>query len=186
MQPTHHRAAETATHPPSRRWDGAPETDHDRRYFDLRGSGDTGPADQDGNAAPTVPIPVTTVAHTLRDAARYLSRHGWTQGCYYDQTAQCFTPAACLVGALGIVCYGGPVDAPALNDTDPGFADFEAARDYLDSYLSRTLPYDVDCYGYNDHTGRTADDVIVVLTEAAARCELAALVDADPIPGGAE
>ncbi|MCO8272823.1 hypothetical protein M1L60_19695 [Actinoplanes sp. TRM 88003] len=34
----------------SRRWDRAPETDADRRFFDLRESGYTGPIDQDGNA----------------------------------------------------------------------------------------------------------------------------------------
>ena len=36
---------------PSRRWDGQPETDADRRFFDLRESGYRGPIDQDGYAA---------------------------------------------------------------------------------------------------------------------------------------
>jgi hypothetical protein len=33
----------------SRCWDGSPETDADRRFFDLRESGYRGPIDQDGN-----------------------------------------------------------------------------------------------------------------------------------------
>ena len=35
---------------PSRRVDGKPETDADKRFFDLRESGYAGPIDQDGNA----------------------------------------------------------------------------------------------------------------------------------------
>jgi len=35
----------------SRRFDGKPETEADKRFFDLRESGYTGPIDQDGNAA---------------------------------------------------------------------------------------------------------------------------------------
>ncbi len=35
----------------SRRLDGKPETDADRRFFDLRTSGYTGPIDQDGYRA---------------------------------------------------------------------------------------------------------------------------------------
>lgn len=38
--------------PKSRRFDGKPETDADRRFFDLRESGYTGWIDQDGNAVP--------------------------------------------------------------------------------------------------------------------------------------
>lgn len=34
----------------SRRFDGKPETDADKRFFDLRASGYTGPVDQDGYA----------------------------------------------------------------------------------------------------------------------------------------
>lgn len=33
----------------SRRWDDAPETEKDARFFDLRDSGYTGPIDQDEN-----------------------------------------------------------------------------------------------------------------------------------------
>ena len=48
MHPTQNPA--TMAGQPSRRWDGAPETDADRRFFDLRESGYTGPVDQDGYA----------------------------------------------------------------------------------------------------------------------------------------
>src|SRR5256885_13019108 len=85
----------------------------------------------------TSTAPMTVVSRTLRDAGSYLTRHGWVQGSYYDQTAQGFTPAACLVGAIGSVCYGGPVDAPAQHFHAPGFAEFEAAVAFLDRYLSR-------------------------------------------------
>ena len=109
----------------------------------------------------------TTVAlpRTLRATATYLDRYGWIQGAYYDQTAVCFTPAACLVGALGMVCYGGPVDAPALNFTDPGFAEFEAALAYLDRFL--TARYGGMSYEFNDAKDHTATDVILALGEAA-------------------
>lgn len=40
---------------PTRRVDGKPETDADRRFFDLRESGYTGWIDQDGYAATEPP-----------------------------------------------------------------------------------------------------------------------------------
>lgn len=62
MQPTG-RAFSTRAHPRgmsmdtsrSRRPDGRPETDADRKLFDLRASGYNGPIDQDGN----IPDPAT-------------------------------------------------------------------------------------------------------------------------------
>jgi len=189
------------TTPVTRRVDGRPESDADRRFFDLRESGYLGPIDQDGSAVADPvwyercavcdvefpyrgsPDPLcgtcqwqadgndmpddTTPARVLRDAALYLDRHGWIQGAYYDATGGSFTPPACMVGAIGMVCYGGPVDAPALNYDDPGFASFAAARDWLDGYLCASLAYDIDAYGYNDHTGRTADQVLGILHGAA-------------------
>jgi len=112
-----------------------------------------------------------TPARTLRDAASYLARHGWIQGCYYDQTATAFTPAACLVAAIGMVCYGGPVDAPALNYDDPGWGDFEDAVCWLDGFLLST--YGVDVYEFNDAKGRTAAEVIAALHAAAGLYETA-------------
>ncbi|MEH1055892.1 hypothetical protein V6U89_11850 [Micromonospora sp. CPCC 206171] len=112
---------------------------------------------------------VTTPARTLRDAALYLSRHGWTQGAYYDATSGSFTPPACLVGAVGMVCYGGPVDAPALNHADPGYPDFAFALDVAEAQIGHTNPDPEHCdaYGFNDAPGRTADQVIALLRAAA-------------------
>jgi hypothetical protein len=107
----------------------------------------------------------TTPARVLREAAVYLTRRGWVQGCYYDQTATVFDPAACTVGAIGMVCYGGPVDAPALNHTDPGFAAFEAAVAYLDGWLIEH--YGQDVYSFNDTPGRAVCDVVVSMRSAA-------------------
>src|SRR5262249_43674072 len=152
MHPTHLRV--TDPNEPTRRVDGKPESNVDRRFFDLREAGYTGPIDQDGypadlfvTACPTcryvhaegedcrydgcevcgvtyafgpspwstcgicVGAPVGTdaavptragqasvpVSSVLRSAATYLDRHGWIQGAYYDATATCFTPSACLV-----------------------------------------------------------------------------------------
>jgi hypothetical protein len=47
----------------SRRIDGKPETEADRKFFDLRESGYTGPIDQDGN----IPDP-TTASPAMRRA----------------------------------------------------------------------------------------------------------------------
>jgi hypothetical protein len=178
MQPTHNPVRDGAdlttpavggpVDPTSRRLDGRPETDADRRRFDLRAAGYHGPVDPDGH--PVMPDGPVSVASTLRAAARYLSVHGWCQGCYYDPAATSFTPAACMVGAIGIVCYGGPVDAPAQQFDHPGFADFEAAVAWLDRYLDGRYgdgqtPY--TAYDFNDAKGRTAAEVIAELLAAA-------------------
>jgi hypothetical protein len=106
-----------------------------------------------------------TAGQVLRDAAMYLRRHGWIQGAYYDATSQTFTPAACMVGAIGMVCYGGPVDAPAQHFDDPGFLDFEEAVLHLDRYL--LVNDGSESYEFNDARGRTVADVLHVLRQAA-------------------
>jgi len=113
--------------------------------------------------------PVTslvTPARTLRAAASHLERHGWIQHAYYDLTSTVFTPAACMVGAIAMVCYGGPVDCPAHLFDEPGFDEFEAALTVLDAYVSRRglAP---TAYDFNDAKGRTAEQVIHVLKDAA-------------------
>ena len=109
---------------------------------------------------------VVTPARTLRATAVYLARHGWVQGCLYDPSATVFTPAACLVGALGMACYGGPVDAPTLNFDDPGWPEFHEALTYLEDYLS-TRRYGRDAYLFNDAKGRALAQVLGLLHEAA-------------------
>jgi hypothetical protein len=106
-----------------------------------------------------------TAGQVLRDAALYLERYGWIQGAYYDATSLTFTPAACMVGAIGMVCYGGPVEAPAQHFDDPGFLDFEEAVLHLDRYL---LVMDgSESYEFNDARGRRVEDVVRVLRQAA-------------------
>jgi hypothetical protein len=187
MQATHD-PAQIAAGTPSRRFDGKPETDADRRFFDLRESGYTGWIDQDGPAfvrtvpdaatpvaTPAVTATVTAVitpAVTLRAAATYIDRYGWCQGGYYEQTGRGILPAACIVAAIGMVCYGHQVDAPAMNFEDPGWGDFEAAVAYLDRYLAARYGLDdnglpVEAYSFNDTRGRTADQVTATLRAAA-------------------
>jgi hypothetical protein len=187
---------------PTRRFDGKPETDLDRRFFDLCQSADAAEFYEqneldhdriptgDGfaawcakQAADPAGYVVTesglraldeasaegapgTAGTVLRSAALYLERHGWIQGSYYDTTATVFTPAACLVGAIGMVCYGGPVDAPAQHFDDPGFLDFEEAVLHLDRYL--LVEDGSESYAFNDVSGRRVEDVLRVLRQAAA------------------
>ena len=106
-----------------------------------------------------------TAGLVLRSAALYLERHGWIQGTYYDATAGVFTPAACLVGAIGMVCYGGPVDAPAQHFDDPGYLDFEEAVLHLDRWL--LVEDGTESYEFNDVKGRRVEDVLRVLRQAA-------------------
>jgi hypothetical protein len=143
------------------------------RNCGLVPSGDESDRAGGDDSPSTCPVDLVTetddenTSRVLRSAARYLERHGWIQGTYYDATAGTFTPAACLVGAIGMVCYGGPVDAPAQHFDDPGFLDFEAAVLHLDRYL---LAEDgSESYEFNDAKGRAAWHVIQVLEDAAAR-----------------
>ena len=108
-----------------------------------------------------------TAGQVLRDAAFYLERYGWIQGAYYDSTSGSFMPPACLVGAIGMVCYGGPVDAPAQQFDDPGFLDFEEAVLHLDRWL--LVEDGSESYEFNDARGRRLEDVTRVLREAASR-----------------
>jgi hypothetical protein len=107
------------------------------------------------------PVTAQTVtpARTLRAAADYLSRHGWVQGSLYDMAATVFTPAACLVGAIAMVCYGGPVDAPAHHYEAPEWADFDGAV----AYLEEVLDWSGGVYGFNDDRGSDAECVISLL-----------------------
>ena len=106
-----------------------------------------------------------TAGQVLRSAAVYLERHGWFQGSYYDGTSGVFTPPACLVGAIGMVCYGGPVDAPAQHFDDPGFLDFEEALLHLDRWL--LVNDGSESYEFNDAKGRRVEDILHVLRQAA-------------------
>jgi hypothetical protein len=121
----------------------------------------------------------TTIPTTLRDAASYLARHGWIQGAYYDDANPGLTPAACTVGAIAMVCYGSPVQAPALMFDKPGFAQFEAAVSYMDSTLRDECDQE-SVYTWNDDRCRTLGDVLRVL------CEVAESFEGDSTLDGAQ
>jgi hypothetical protein len=118
---------------------------------------------------PVAPTLTTGTARTLRDAATYLRRHGWIQGAYYDSTVDGLHPAACTVGAIGMVCYGRPVPAPAQMFDRPGHDEFEAAVSYLDCLLEDERGHGV--YEWNDDRARTVEEVLHVLTAVADTCE---------------
>ena len=113
------------------------------------------------------PPATALVSRTLREAAFYLFCNGWVQGCYYEAGRSTVTPPACLVGAIGIVCYGELVDAPALNYEAPGFGDYLAAVDFLDEYLSGQSGPVVCAYEFNDAKGREEAQVVDLLARAA-------------------
>ncbi len=180
MQPTQNTAVIDGR--PARAITGTPATDADRRSFDLREAGFLGAIDQDGHPAVNPwsdELVPATVAATLRHAARYLSRNGWVQHSYYRMTAK-LNPAACIVGALGMVCYGSPVEDPLGQFGMPGFAEFEAAYAYLEDFVSVAYGYGV--FAYNDTPGRTTATVIAELSRAASIWEC---IDSDTAGGAA-
>lgn len=128
----------------------------DTDVFDLTDAGRQAVADQ----------PDTAAARVLRCAALYLERHGWIQGAYYDVTTTVFTPAADMVGAIAMACYGGPVEAPAQMFDHPEFLDFEQAVLHLDRWL--LVQDGSESYEFNDAHGRRKADVIAALRQAAA------------------
>ncbi|MFC7547173.1 hypothetical protein [Plantactinospora sp. GCM10030261] len=118
-----------------------------------------------------------TPADILRCAAHYLQTHGWIQGNYYPPTTTDAFPSACVVGAISMATFGrltyAPLDLPYEQRRD-----FNRALDVLIDYLTRTEPCDDDedplpdddrhsPFEWNDRPGRTLDQVLTTLTEAA-------------------
>jgi hypothetical protein len=114
----------------------------------------------------------------LRDAAWYLTRHGWTQGLMYTDPARP-TPAACAVGAIKMAVCGDPLADLTGDHAD----DYEAALEAFAGHLDRVFyvwgvtdlgdpaaPADVIA-DWNDHRDRTADQVIAALRAAADACD---------------
>ncbi|MFU8851256.1 DUF6197 family protein [Micromonospora sp. SL1-18] len=128
---------------------------------------------------PPTLAPVTP-ADLLRMAALYLRRHGWHQGTYYatNAPADCLTPPACAVGAIGIACAGHRLDHFYGLDLDTQVT-FRQAVGILTTYLDGCLPIcfvDEDGflveehtspYSWNDDPDRTAEQVITALEKAA-------------------
>ena len=75
-----------------------------------------------------------------------------------------------------MVCYGSPVQAPALMFDEPGYDEFEAAVSYLDAALQARYGQD-DVYSWNDDRGRTTEEVLRVLSEVAESCPGDSTVD---------
>jgi hypothetical protein len=186
MHATHHPGE--ACPEPTRRAQGTPDTAAERSLVELGEPGWIDLADPSRHPAdcatcqalavlvtpPTTGMPTLadageapgTAGLVLRLAALYLERHGWIQGAYYDPAASCFTPAADMAGAIAMVCYGGPVEAPAQHFDHPGFLDFEEAMLHLDRYL--LVEDGSEAYEFNDAQGRRVEDVLRVLRQAAA------------------
>jgi hypothetical protein len=121
--------------------------------------------------------PAVTPAQTLRDAGRYLYRHGWHQGDLFTDPEQP-TPAACAVGAIRMAVLGSPVVAAedARPDRLRAFGDAVAVladhlnEFYLDQDLSEVLVEDDPeqvVIGWNDQPCRIASHVIAAFHGAA-------------------
>ena len=116
---------------------------------------------------------MTTPADTLRGAAHYIAVHGWTQGDYYDPYDNGPFPATCATGAISMAAHGRRTDDIEALSLDYK-SDYVRAVDHFADYLDRhtcdphapddttVLPFD-----YNDAPGRTADQVITALRDAA-------------------
>ncbi len=119
---------------------------------------------------------VDAVARALRDAALYLTRHGWTQHAMFSGTGT--LPAACALGAINMATLGGlqpPFDTIADDDWRLYCDTAEVATYYAWEHLNPNnsnpeLHLDLDgepVAVWNDTPGRTADEVIAFLTQTA-------------------
>lgn len=116
-----------------------------------------------------------TPAITLRHAALYLQRYGWTQGDYYrdhwdEHGTPGLFPAACALGAIAAAVYGEAIASPE-DEMLPEFDYVDDARHALGQYICPDV-YDYDpsiesVGDWNDDPSRTADEVISTLNDAA-------------------
>jgi hypothetical protein len=123
--------------------------------------------------------PGMTPADLLRGAAAYLRRYGWTQGEFYDLLADTDGPfpPACTSGAIITAAYGRCLATGICTldgDEDPETVAAIAAMRVFAAYLDLEYTgngYDtsaIDVIGdWNDHDGRTLDEVIDTLMDAA-------------------
>ncbi|GAA2714031.1 hypothetical protein ACFY2R_12950 [Micromonospora olivasterospora] len=119
-----------------------------------------------------------TTADLFRMAALYLRRHGWHQGTYYANTTDTPTPQACAVGAIGMACAGRRADHFYGLDFDTQVV-FRQTVGVFTAYLDDHEPIcaiDEDGFlidehtspfSWNDDPGRTAEQVITALENAA-------------------
>jgi hypothetical protein len=112
-----------------------------------------------------------TTGELLNAAAAYLDRHGWHQGAFYPERYTVPFPPACTVGAIRVAVCGRPMRF-LENLTAEQVRLIRAAERFLAGYLNdefdsdRHIPTE-EIGDWNDHDGRTADEVIAVLTDAA-------------------
>jgi hypothetical protein len=123
--------------------------------------------------------PGTSPADLLRGAALYLTRHGWTQGQFFDLLADTDGPfmPACASGAIITAASGRCLPNGLLTDDDQhpdALAAMRAMRVFADWIDGGYVPVDgfpassIDVIGdWNDHDGRTLTEVIEALTDAA-------------------
>jgi hypothetical protein len=125
--------------------------------------------------------PAMTPAALLRGAGLYLQRHGWIQGEIFGDggTTDAFPPA-CAIGAVNVSAHGQPILSSA-DGSDDDLTDaairamrvFAASLDPEYSACSAEHPHicdrsAIDIIGdWNDEDGRTLDEVVEALTEAA-------------------
>ena len=122
-----------------------------------------------------------TPAELLRGAALYLRTHGWTTHQFYDLVADTdgpFPPAcasgAIMTAATGTCLASGICTLDSDADTEILTAAWRALRVFaawIDLEYSPGGYYEtsaIDVIGdWNDHQGRTPDEVIETLTDAA-------------------
>ncbi len=118
-----------------------------------------------------------TPAELLRAAAVYLTRHGWVQGDFFDLLSEAAFPPACSLGAINICAHGRPIlgsdDTADDVHTDAAIRAMRVLAAYLDPDYGTidepTLSVSaIDVVsGWNDYDGRTLDEVVECLTDAA-------------------
>jgi hypothetical protein len=119
-----------------------------------------------------------TPADTLRGAALYLERHGWTQGSYYHRIPgeTVAMPPACALGAIGMALYGEPVSDPKSAAhalvryfvlAEYALLDYLNLPPYVDPDDEDGEPEPPGVYSWNDDPNQTATDVITAMRQAA-------------------
>jgi hypothetical protein len=151
------------------------------------------------NHTPDTPGTDTTAtpSRTLRNAALYLTRHGWVTGRWFADTDG-WLPAANVLGAIAMAAIGRPVREPYRHESADIYyrvhgslsivecgCDFCTARTVLELFLTdyfRGPAVDLSLYEltdaacWNDEPDQTCHGVVAMLEAAAYRWE------ADPSP----
>lgn len=110
------------------------------------------------------------MSNVYREAAEYLRRNGWTQYQMYKgfRGTDTFSGEACISGAVYAAC-AGVSRVLSMSDVMPVKAWPEAL-----SFLSGMVgadDRDSGIVGWNDKAGRTSEEVIALLEQAAEKTE---------------